>query len=502
MIKVAVYVRVSTQEQANDGYSIPAQISLLTNYCASHQYQVYHIYQDSGISGKNIKDRPGLLQLIEDSKEKKFDMLIIWKLSRLSRSLLDMLNIVTELESRKISLISYSENFDTSTPIGKMLLHMIGSIAEFERNTIIENVKMGMNERFQQGHAKGAIPFGYINVDKKAVANMEQLEVVKYAFNHFLESETANCLTSLAEYFNGLGYKTRKGKLWTRIDIRSMLRNPFYIGMIRTGIHSRGYKLLDNAEIRKGVHEYIIDEKTFSDVQARLDASKRTSPIRNTENDSILTGLIVCPKCQGRLFALNTSYNRKNIAGETKKVYTRMYRCTKKDRNQCEGFYISSNKVEPHIMDFIKKLSKNKKMFLAMVDEFNKNATKNDDASVDKIKVYNKQLKELEATRDKYYKLFENDKIDITLFADKINEVLQNIESIKKIRDEVFKKKAQSTVSPLELYNTIKGLYDMFDYLSNAQKKEALRALIKAIYISLDKSILRMELVAGIGFDM
>ena len=94
MQRVAIYVRVSTTEQALEGYSIPAQLSLLKKYAETYKYIIYKIYQDAGISGKNIEDRPGLLQLIEDAKLEKFDLVMIWKLSRLSRSLLDLLSVV------------------------------------------------------------------------------------------------------------------------------------------------------------------------------------------------------------------------------------------------------------------------------------------------------------------------------------------------------------------------------------------------------------------------
>jgi site-specific DNA recombinase len=118
-MKAAIYVRVSTIEQAEEGYSISAQISLLNDYSKTFNYDVYKIYQDAGISGKNIKDRPALKDLLKDARNKRFDLVIVWKLSRLSRSLVDLLSMVDIFTQHGISFQSYSEKFDTSTPIGK-----------------------------------------------------------------------------------------------------------------------------------------------------------------------------------------------------------------------------------------------------------------------------------------------------------------------------------------------------------------------------------------------
>ena len=241
-MKVAIYVRVSTNEQVESGYSIPAQIVTLKQYAVSYGYIVTKVYEDCGISGKNITDRPGLLSLIENAKNKEFDMVLVWKLSRLSRSMLDLLQIIDTLSKYSIAFHSFSEKFDTSSPIGKMLLHMLGSIAEFERNTIIENVKMGMSERFRQGYSKGAIPFGYTYIDKKAIIVPEQAEIIRYCFDTYNNSVDGKCLTDLAEELNSKSIKTRVNKPWTRSSIKCMMQNPFYKGYVRTGFHSRGFK--------------------------------------------------------------------------------------------------------------------------------------------------------------------------------------------------------------------------------------------------------------------
>ena len=160
-ITVAIYSRVSTIEQAEEGYSIAEQERLLTEWCNKMDYDVYNCYADRGISGKDIKSRPALKELLKDAKEKKFNMVISWKINRISRKLEDVLKIVNILEDNNISFKSYSEPFETNTPAGKMQFQMMALIGEFERGTIAQNVKMGMCAKARAGEWCGGRVLGY-----------------------------------------------------------------------------------------------------------------------------------------------------------------------------------------------------------------------------------------------------------------------------------------------------------------------------------------------------
>ena len=142
--KVAIYCRVSTTEQAEEGYSIEEQERLLQKYCEDNEYTVFKVYSDRGISGKSIKARPAMKEMLNDSEGKKFDMVITWKINRIARNTLELLQIVDLLEKNAIAFKSYSENFETETPMGKFSLQMMGAVGELERGTIAQNVKMGM----------------------------------------------------------------------------------------------------------------------------------------------------------------------------------------------------------------------------------------------------------------------------------------------------------------------------------------------------------------------
>ena len=145
--RVAIYCRVSTTEQAEEGYSIDEQNVKITEYCNKEGHEIYKLYEDRGISGKNITNRPGIKQLLHDATENKFDLVIVWKLNRISRKLLDILNIIELLNKHNIAFRSLTESFETETPAGKLQLNIMGAIGEFERESLADNIKLGLLAR-------------------------------------------------------------------------------------------------------------------------------------------------------------------------------------------------------------------------------------------------------------------------------------------------------------------------------------------------------------------
>ena len=226
---VAIYCRVSTTEQAEEGYSIGEQERLLIEYCNKNQFEVFQTYADRGISGKDIKHRPAIQQLLQDASEKKFNLVISWKINRLSRKLSDAIKIVETLEKYGITYRSYSEPFESDTPAGRMQFQMMALIGEFERSTIAQNVKMGMCAKARAGEWCGGIaPLGYHWVPMEGTENSarkkSRLEIDEN------EAETVRLIYEL--YASGKGYKAivnkinkegYKTKLGTRrVGIRSI----------------------------------------------------------------------------------------------------------------------------------------------------------------------------------------------------------------------------------------------------------------------------------------
>mgnify|MGYP001572944372 FL=1 len=167
-MKIAIYIRVSTEDQAKEGYSLEVQREYLESFAKREGLEIFKIYQDDGISGYST-ERPALKELLKDAKDRKFDLVLVYKIDRFSRNLKDLLNLVDELSTYGVGFKSATEPFDTTTSAGKLMFQQLGSFAEFERNRIAERVFPGMIKGVQRGNWQGAryAPYGYTYTKEK-----------------------------------------------------------------------------------------------------------------------------------------------------------------------------------------------------------------------------------------------------------------------------------------------------------------------------------------------
>lgn len=253
-INVAIYTRVSTREQAMEGYSLDAQERLLTEYCKHHKYGIYKIYTDEGISAKDMRHRPGILNLLEDAKERKFEIILIWKLTRFSRNLTDLTATCEMLDKMGISLVSYSEAFDSGTPAGRMVRSMLGTVAQFEREVISENVSLGMLERAKQGKRTCHNILGYDKDGKDSFKiNIIEAEKVRFIYDSYLARKSILEVTELCRQENIIG---NRGKRLKPQSVLSILTHPVYAG----------YNVF-KGNLYKGMHPPIIEPHKYNRVQ-------------------------------------------------------------------------------------------------------------------------------------------------------------------------------------------------------------------------------------------
>lgn len=161
-MSLGIYSRVSTEDQAKEGYFFEAQRDYLESFAKRENLETFRIYQDDGISGYTLGRAP-LKKLLEGAKEKKFGLVLVYKIDRFSRNLKDLLNLVDELSSHSVGFKSATESFDTTTSAGKLMLQQLGSFTEFERNRIAERVFSGLVKSVQQGNWQGGgyASYGY-----------------------------------------------------------------------------------------------------------------------------------------------------------------------------------------------------------------------------------------------------------------------------------------------------------------------------------------------------
>ena len=328
----ALYIRVSTEEQAAEGQSVSAQIETLTNYCKLYNIEIVDIYKDLGFSGKDTKNRPDLIRMLKDAKKGCFNLVLVWKISRLSRSLKDLLLILDKFDQSGIIFNSYSEKFDTSTPIGKMTLQLLGSIAEFERNTIIDNVHLGLNEFARKGGKTGTV-LGYDNINKQLMVNPDQAELVKMIYNLYTLKQMS--YYEIAIHLNSLGFKTKRNNNFSKSSIAVILSNPVYISINRHKIKQEGeYTTV-------GSHMPIIDASTWNIAKNQRDIHKNKRPIKNNQHHFLLSGKIQCHKCSNMMYSFTST--------STSKTY-RYYRC-----KGCKGI-CNADAIEKSVLNLFAQL--------------------------------------------------------------------------------------------------------------------------------------------------
>jgi site-specific DNA recombinase len=356
--KVALYIRVSTQEQAQEGYSIDAQTDRLQAYCKAKDWIVFGTYTDAGFSGSNTK-RPALQRLLNDVRAGLVDCVLVYKLDRLSRSQKDTLMLIEdEFLSRDVAFVSMSENFDTSTPLGRAMVGILSVFAQLEREQIKERMCMGRAERAKNGywHGGGAPPFGYTYSTNDGMLHVEpvEAEIVKEIYALFLQRSTITFIyTSLSKKY---------GRKITHSMVYSVLSTPIYAGIIQWEGHEY-----------PGLHEALIDKTTFDKVQRWLADRRRLAESKPNpfKPRHLLNGLLYCGHCGAR-------YNTKgNYSGHgDKKKYRPYYTCYSRAKTNkkmivdpsCRNPSYACVDLDALIIDEVTKLAHDQAAFLRVVN--------------------------------------------------------------------------------------------------------------------------------------
>lgn len=296
---IALYTRVSTQEQAREGYSIEEQASRLRSYCDAMGWPDHQLYTDPGFSGGSM-DRPALQQLIRDVESGQITRVVVYKLDRLSRSQLDTLYLIERVFlAHGCEFVSLSESFDTGTPFGRAMIGILAVFAQLEREQIKERMTMGREARAKEGkfHGGAHIPIGYDYVDGELVVNPPEAMQVREVYRRFVSGAPVR---QIEEDLRERGLAHRAGP-WSTRTIRNVLASPVYIG-----------RVVFAGEVHDGHHEPLVDEATWQAAQDRLaqraqQASKHQAV---SGRQSLLTGLIWCARCGARYGTRKTGQPR------------------------------------------------------------------------------------------------------------------------------------------------------------------------------------------------
>ncbi|MBU1252107.1 MAG: recombinase family protein [Nanoarchaeota archaeon] len=237
--KVAIYVRVSTEEQAKEGLSIDAQIDKCNSFCQARDWEIYKVYRDAGYSAGSL-NRPALELMMRDAQEKRFDIILVYKIDRFSRKLRDLIMVLEDLKEKKINFTSVTEQIDTTSAMGEAFFQIIGVFAQLERGMVKERVELAFDRKIKLGEVVHRAPFGYIFQNKKLVPDPENSGNLKEIFEMWV---------------TGVDYKEllKKFRL-SSSTLYQIIKNPIYLGKIR-------YK----GQIYQGKHTALITEDLFNE---------------------------------------------------------------------------------------------------------------------------------------------------------------------------------------------------------------------------------------------
>jgi len=241
----AIYVRVSTQDQVQHGFSLNAQEDALSNYAQIMGYDIFKIYREEGRSAKDLK-RPEMQQMLSDAQNKKFSAIFIYKLDRFSRSVRDLVLTIDQLKTWGIDFVSFQDRIETASAQGKLMFHIISAFAEFERNVISDRTKFTMASKAKEGGFITRAPLGYKLFHKQLIIDPLKVDSIKNIFQEF--SNTGISLTQLA----------KKNNLTTSGLIK-LLKNTTYIGKVKFG-----------EQENEGRHNAIIPPELFHKAQEKL----------------------------------------------------------------------------------------------------------------------------------------------------------------------------------------------------------------------------------------
>ena len=296
MKRVLLYIRVSTSKQDLEGYSIPMQKTRLIAYCKAQGWVVAGIYIDPGFSGASL-ERPGMMALIEAIEAKKGDVVLVYKLDRLSRSQRDVLYLLEDVfEPKGIAFVSMQESFDTSSVYGKAMLSILSVFGQMERAAIVERTMMGRIGRAEKGlfHGGGTAPIGYEYIDGELVVNKEEARQIRDVYRLYADGYSVTEITRRME-----GRTTKHGDWSHTGTVSNVLDNPLYAGIV----HFDGVR-------EKGQHEAIVPALLDRKVKARRKRLRHAEATGDSEY--MLTGLIYCADCGARYFA-NKRPNKKVV---------------------------------------------------------------------------------------------------------------------------------------------------------------------------------------------
>lgn len=482
-----IYVRVSTERQVQEGYSISAQKENLTNFAKGHDFKVYDIYADEGISGKSIEGRPDVKRLIKDIKGGKIDVVLLQRFDRLTRSISDTQEFIDLFKEFNVDVWSISDGgiVDITSSNGRFMALLKGLFGQHERELTAERIKDAFGRKAREGYTLccGCTPYGYRREkgNKVIIIKQDEAKVVRRIFKMYVEGAT---FTSIAKTLTAEGIPTKRAGqtisikrdgnvvdtktfvgVWSPKLIRLILSNPVYIGKVRYGIGRKDYY------IGEGHHKPIISEKMWNKVQDKIKRMETKVHTNRPKDDVYFCGTLVCGGCGKKMTTART-------IGRLRKDGTRnlfnAYRCVNQEKQICTARYVSHIKAEEA---FIEYLENN----IAEFDSVEDVVIDEEDADLEEINDIKRLLTIKRAKQKEVMNLFMAEKIDYNQFkymSEELDNIIKTNETRLSRLEQDYTKKPDINKAEISRY-----IVDHWKLLTDKEKLNFLNEFIESITI-------------------
>ena len=480
-MRCGIYVRVSTDDQRNNGYSIDLQLRMIKEYCEKNDYSIVDVYNDAGHSGKDLM-RPEMQRLLADIKSKKIDKLIAIKVDRLTRNNYDGFWLLNYCEEHDVKIELILEPYDVSTANGEMIFGMNLVFGQRERKEIGARTKRAMEEMALEKIHPSKAPYGYIRNKKTGHLEIEPIEaqVVKEIFELCKQGNSTRNIATIMKDNNAY---LKQGK-WASDRVYKILTNSIYIGIFEYGKYKRKSQDILRVE---NYCEPIIDETTWNATRNVLVKNKHSN---YGEYIHLFSGLVKCPIC-GNIMSSSESFKYPN--GKLKVYYH--LRC--KNHN-CKGFglHYNTEKIESKIKRILEELT----IFILSIDNeiITCNSTKSND-----VKEIEKAIEKLKLQEKKLVDLYLSSNLDVETINHKNDVIKKEIDKLnkKKISLDPDNSSQEYTVELIKkldcieenetlIFTSIKniGFTFLYDLLSREVKRDMIHRLVSQIEITRDKN--------------
>lgn len=515
MDKCYIYTRVSTAMQV-DRFSLDAQKNVIQNYCKMHEIEIVGEYCDKGFSGKSIQGRPDFLRMLEDIKTADIQYIVVFKLSRFGRNTADTLTTVELLKEYGIELISIEDNLDTSSQNGRIMLSLLSTLAELERENILSQTMAGRKEKAMEGKWNGGFaPFGYTlegkGKDSKLVVVEKEAEIIRIIFDKYVHE--GRSATYIAKYLYENGYyntqnRNRTNELISSDQVYRIIDSEVYAGKITYGkskvVKVKGekkYKRIkdDDYIIAEGEHEAIIEYELWEKAHERRikEKGKYGTRYKSKDHRYILSNIIKCPVCQRGMSGNVSKHKRKSDGTYYEEKY--YYRCKhylKQSGHSCTyKTNIRADLIDLAVEELVGELVQNKKLEQLLKDKINAGFSMEEvEKSIDRYENELAKLEKQEKNLDRQMVLLDVDDPHYEKKYDKINnsynQIYDEINKINIFLQEAEERKEQmikSKVSTETIYKILSNFGTLYKQCTDDEKYELMHALVEEIQIFEEK---------------